>query len=245
MAKDSSIPFFASCHGDQGLTVNTADCDVFPTAAEMVAAAAVTTLVVSAVNVANVRPRLTVTYLGTRADFELLANFTTTPCGPAGPVRDTLPLQSAPPVTAAESNPTAARVGGKIVNVAECETPSVPPVNFTVTVESTPRVLTVKVADVAPAGNLTVSGTVAFRLLDETCRSSPPVGAPCESVAVAVTDPPPKTEPEDRLRPICDGPMHHTMPYPAHQGPKGPILAVPYTLPASSTVTPAAGKALS
>jgi hypothetical protein len=52
-------------------------------------------------------------------------------------------------------------------------------------------VVIVKVAEVAPAGTVTVAGTVAAELLDERFTTEPPVGAAFESVTVPVVLLPP------------------------------------------------------
>jgi len=44
-------------------------------------------------------------------------------------------------------------------------------------VVATPKVVTVKVADVAPAGTVTLDGTLALPLLDDREIVVPPVGA--------------------------------------------------------------------
>ena len=59
-------------------------------------------------------------------------------------------------------------------------------------VPPTVRVTTVNVAVVAPAGTVTLDGTVAGSALDNN-TTAPPTGAAAVSVAVAVTTPPPVT----------------------------------------------------
>jgi hypothetical protein len=57
----------------------------------------------------------------------------------------------------------------------------------------TGTVLTVNVADVAPAGTVIEFGAVAFTLEDERDTSRPPVGAGLLRLTVAVEEPPPAT----------------------------------------------------
>jgi len=79
-------------------------------------------------------------------------------------------------------------------------------VMFAVVSADTPVVETVKVAFLEPDGTVTVSGTVAFKLSEESEKVAPPVGAGEPSVTVPVTDAPPATvdELKDRRElPLC------------------------------------------
>ncbi len=66
-------------------------------------------------------------------------------------------------------------------------------------VADTAVVVTVKVAEVAPAGTVTEAGTVADVEFDETPTGEPPVGAADLRVIVPVLLFPPTTEAGERL----------------------------------------------
>ena len=65
---------------------------------------------------------------------------------------------------------------------------------------ATAEVLTVKVADVAPAAIVTLVGTVALVLLDDRETTRPPVGAGVLTVTVPVEGLPPTTEVGETVR---------------------------------------------
>ena len=70
-------------------------------------------------NVAEVFPAATVTDTGTGAALELLESFTTNPPAGAGPVRLTVPVDTAPPTTTAGFILMELKVAGLIVRLAD------------------------------------------------------------------------------------------------------------------------------
>ncbi len=66
-----------------------------------------------------------------------------------------------------------------IVSVAVTDPVVHCPAIVAVCVFPTPTVVIVKLAEVAPAGTVTVAGTVAFELLDFIVNTRPPEGAGC------------------------------------------------------------------
>jgi len=66
-------------------------------------------------------------------------------------------------------------------------------------------VVTVKVADVAPANTVTEAGTVAKREFEDSVTIIPPVGAGPFSVAVPVDVAPPWTDPGDNVKLLTVG----------------------------------------
>jgi hypothetical protein len=63
----------------------------------------------------------------------------------------------------------------------------------TVAVELTERVVAAKVAEVVPAGTVTLEGVVADELLSAKATTMPPLGAGPERVTVPVEELPPVT----------------------------------------------------
>jgi len=88
----------------------------------------------------------------------------TAPPAGAGPDSVTVPTEGDPPTTDVGASTNVVRAGGLIVNCAVNVIPRVAEIVATVCV-GTPTVVTVKVADVAPAGTTTVVGTTAAVLL--------------------------------------------------------------------------------
>jgi hypothetical protein len=58
----------------------------------------------------------------------------------------------------------------------------------------------VNVADIEPAGTVTVAGTNAALELEERATTAPPVGAAADRTTVPVTEPPPATELDESVR---------------------------------------------
>jgi hypothetical protein len=146
------------------------------------------------VKVAVELPAATVTRLGTVADPLDEDRLTRAPPGPAWPLSVTVPVELLPPTTEVGETVTLTKVAAVRVSVPCCEPPRVP-VTFTVVVELTPPVVTVKLAEVCPAGIVTEAGTVASDV-SELLRLTvmPPAGAGPLIVAVPVELLPPSTE---------------------------------------------------
>jgi len=146
---------------------------------------------------ALVAPAGTVTVLDTLARLELLRNCTTTPPAGAGPLRVTVPVAVLPPQTEVGlivSDWSVTLGEGLTVRVAVRETPPAEAVIVTLVALETARVETVKFALVAPAGTVTVLGTVAtFVLLLLRFTTNPPDGAGAVRVTVPVLLLPPTT----------------------------------------------------
>jgi hypothetical protein len=146
------------------------------------------------VKVAEVEFCRTVTLTGKVAFALFDDRLTTVPPWPAGPFKVTVPVEVLPPATAAGKSVTVISDAGVIVSVAVwLEVPSVPVSIADVRLE-TPVVVTVNVAELAPAAITTVAGTVAQETLEERWIVAPPVGAGPLSVTVPVEDVPPTTD---------------------------------------------------
>ena len=116
----------------------------------------------------------------------LLLSVTNAPAGGAAPFSVTVPVELFPPTTLVGDRVKEDKVAGLTVRVAVLLTPNVA-VMTVVDVEPTPKVVTVKVAEVAPASTVTLAGTVAaavLLLLSET--ETPPVGAAVTNRTVPV-----------------------------------------------------------
>jgi hypothetical protein len=179
-----------------GLMVRDACCELLPSVALITAIVVLVTEVVVTVKFADVEPDGTVTLPGTLADELLLLKLTTEPPEGAAELNVTVPVELFPPTTLVGFNVTEEMVGpllaGLMVSEACCELlPSVA-VIVAVVAEVTVWVLTVNVALVAPAGTMTLAGTVAAAALLESATVAPPGGAPL-SVTVPCELPPPVT----------------------------------------------------
>ncbi len=162
---------------------------------------------------ALVAPAGMVILLGTLARLELLRNCTTAPPAGAGPLRVTVPVAVLPPQTEVGlivSDWSVTLGAGLTVRVAVRETPPAEAVIVTLVALETACVETVKFALVAPAGTITVLGTVAtFVLLLLRFTTNPPDGAGAVRVTVPVLLLPPTTLVGFRLRLLrlgCVGP---------------------------------------
>lgn len=147
------------------------------------------------VNVAVVDPAGTVTDAGTLATVVVaLVNVTTT-ASVATPDKVIVPVLFVPPLTLVgfKVRVETTRTGLTVIDAAFAT-----PLRVAVIVKDdavvTAFVVMVKVADVAPAGTVTLAGTVP-RVVDEDARvtTAPPVGAALVNVTVPVTGTPPVT----------------------------------------------------
>jgi hypothetical protein len=121
----------------------------------------------------------------------------TPPLG-AGPLRVTVPVAPLPPATVLGDIETDATESGAVtVSVAEPPAP-VQPATLAMTVAVTllepEEVVTLKVADVCPAGTVTDAGTCTCELLLCRLTVTPPAGAAAVRVTVPVRPAPPVTE---------------------------------------------------
>ena len=148
------------------------------------------------VNVRLVLPAETVTLAGTVATGVLLLDSdTTVPPDGAALVSVTVPCDVLPPTTVAGLNEIAESVGALVPAVTVRTAPHVVFSSaYTVAclVDDVDVVPMLKLALVAPAGTVTVDGTVAGLTVD-SCTTAPPVGAGPLSVTVPVDDPPAAT----------------------------------------------------
>jgi hypothetical protein len=97
------------------------------------------------------------------------------------------------------------KTAGWIVRVAVWVVPLRAAEIVAVTVVAAPGVLIVNVAEVAPAGMVTVVGTVAAALLEESVTTLPPLGAALLRVTVPTDVLPPTTVEGDKTRPCKRG----------------------------------------
>ncbi len=151
------------------------------------------TALVVIVNVAEVEPAGTVTVPGTVALVELEFKVTLAPPGPAAPFSVTVPVEGLPPVTDVGETVKLSSVAGLMVSVPVFVDPPCVPWMVAVVTEETALVVTVKVAEVAPADTVTDAGTVALVVLLESDTVVPPGPAAPFSVAVPTAVAPPVT----------------------------------------------------
>lgn len=157
-----------------------------PYVAEIVAVVFTATGVVVIVNVAVREPAAIVMLAGTIAADVLLCSVTNAPPAGAAPLKVTVPVEEAPPVTVCGLLVSDDKLAALTVKVAVRVAPYVAVITaeeFTVT----GVVVTEKVAVVAPAETFTLPGVCATAvLLLESVTRAPPVGAGPLRVTVAV-----------------------------------------------------------
>jgi hypothetical protein len=138
-------------------------------------------------NVALIDPAGIVTLAGTVSALVLLLDSVTTkpPVG-AGALIVTVPVTLVPIRPVVGLTDTAEAAGGVTVNVADFELPDTVAVMVAMVFALTELVVTVAVVDVAPAGTVTVAGTLAEPLLLERATVTPAAPAAALSVIVAV-----------------------------------------------------------
>ena len=129
--------------------------------AEMMAWVYAATGVVATAKVVVVAPAGIVTLAGIDAAGLLLARLTTTPPAGAGPLRATVASELLPPITAGGLSVTALGLTTLRLSLAVQVMPLKVADSVTCVKALTGAVLTVKVALLAPAGTVTVAGTVA------------------------------------------------------------------------------------
>jgi hypothetical protein len=151
------------------------------------------TPVVVTVNVVVLDPAGIVTELGTvaLALFDLSA-IAKPPVG-AGPLRVNVPVEGFPPTTDVGERLSGVRLGASIVKVAVGLLPPSVAVIVAAVLVATAVVFTVNSVVLAPAGTVTLAGTVAEPLLELKLTLIPPVGALPLKVTVPAEAVPPVT----------------------------------------------------
>ncbi len=174
-------------------------------APEIVEVVAAATIVVEIGKVADVAPAATVTEAGTIALVLVEASCTTVPLAGAGPLRMTVPTEGSPPASVDGFRVKLVREGGLIVRTAVVTKPPWMAVMVAGVGPATGVVVMVKVVVVAPAGIVTVLGTVALDDLELTDTTTPPVGAGPSSVRVPMEELPPVTVVGESVRLVKTG----------------------------------------
>jgi hypothetical protein len=180
-----------------GVIVRLADRPAEPSVAVTVAVWLLATDVVLTVNVALVAPAGTVTLAGVDAELELSLSETTVPPLGAAAVNVTVPVEDVPPTTVAglrltADNDVEVGVGFTVIDVNRV-VPFSDAVRLTVVVNDDVEVAIVKLALVAPAGTMTLAGTLATvgSWLERSTGTSTDCALP--SLTVPVADCPPVT----------------------------------------------------
>jgi hypothetical protein len=197
-----------------GFTVNVRLAVVPPNDPEMLTAVVFETGDVVTVKVLLVAPAGTVTLAGTVTPAELSESVTTAPPEGAAPLSVTVPVDEAPPTTVDGLSESVEMVtAGARVMLSAANRVVLPRVAVSCTVVlSTGNVVTVNDALVAPAGTVTVAGTLADpgRLLLRL-TVAPPDGAAAPRVTVPVADVPPGTLVGLTEKPVSAGTLGSTM----------------------------------
>jgi hypothetical protein len=132
-----------------------------PYAAEIVTLVGPATLVVMMLNFAEVAPAATITVAGTVADTSELLNETTAPPDGAGPFKYTVfAVDDPPPANDVGDRTRDEAATGLRVSVADLMTPPYDADTVTLVMLATALVLMPNFAEVAPAGIVTVAGTI-------------------------------------------------------------------------------------
>jgi hypothetical protein len=181
-----------------GLTVSAAVRVTPAKTADTVADVATVTEVVVTVNVALVAPVGTVTLAGAAVAPELSDSDTNAPPLGAAPVRVTVPVDELPPVTLLglrlKADSVAPPDDGGLTVIDVDWNPLFIWAEIWTVVRELGKVVTVKLALVAPAGTVTLAGTLAvFGRLVDRLMATPPVGAALPSLTVPVAVAPPTT----------------------------------------------------
>ena len=126
----------------------------------------------------------------------MLAEFKLTIIPPVGavPLRVTVHVEDVPPVTEVGETVNVDRDGGVTVSVVVTNGEPLLAVIVALTLVAVGVVLIVKLADVAPAGTVTLVGVDAYALLEVSGTVDPPEGAAPFKVSVPVDEFPPTTE---------------------------------------------------
>ena len=148
----------------------------------------------------------TVTVAGTLTSGFALINVTTIPPAGAGDCSVTIPEVFRPPVTLAGVNVTDRMTGAAITSVPDFVTPFTAARIDALILARTGRVVTVTDAFIAPAGIVTLAGTVASAMDELSATTTPPAGAGASMVIVAIDDFPPATDVGKRVTEMGAGP---------------------------------------
>jgi len=171
-----------------------------PNLAEMVALVAMATPRVEILNVAVEEPDGIVTLAGTVAlrllDFRVITN----PAVGAVTFIVTVPVAEVPPSSDVGDRVKVSSCSGLMARTADLETKPYFAEIVVLVATETPTVVMLNVAELLPAGIVTVDGTVASTLLDFNDRVVPSAPAATFKVTVPVAEVPPRSEVGDRDR---------------------------------------------
>ena len=156
-------------------------------------------------NVTEVLPPTTVTAFGTMAEADVLDRAIEAPPAGAAPSRVTVPVLVDPPATELGLSTSETTVGGSIDTAPVFVVDPRFAVIVTDAGVDTGAVLTLKVAESAPAATFTVAGTVANCVPLARVTAIPATGAGPVSVTVPLDDTPPVTEVGSKLIPFKAG----------------------------------------